>query len=409
MLAEHSKSKKIFDNGFQIAKNADLASKIYGKENVINATLGIFYNDNEEMHTLDIVNNEYKNLSDKELFNYSSGINGEELFIDAVKQYIFGKNYNKVLQNNFTEIIATPGGSGAIYNTFKNYINPGEVVLLPNYMWSSYKLMSKEVGGDYQTYSLFNKKEKFDLINFKNSVMELAKVQKNLVVVLNNPCHNPTGYTLSSYEIKSFMNILKEACSLCNIILINDIAYMDFNNKKNDLSGFYQNLPSNFLLMITFSMSKSFCCYGLRVGAQIAISSSKDTIDNFSNASLYTCRSVWSNIPKGGMTLFSNIVLNTKKYKQLLLEQTYMKNIIKKRAEIFLNEATAINLNILPYKSGFFITIPFLKGLEKEIEAKLKNENIFAIIVPGGIRIAICSVPKHKIYNLAQKIKTALS
>ena len=57
MLAEHSKSKKIFDNGFQIAKNADLASKIYGKENVINATLGIFYNDNEEMHTLDIVNN----------------------------------------------------------------------------------------------------------------------------------------------------------------------------------------------------------------------------------------------------------------------------------------------------------------------------------------------------------------
>ncbi|MGL4210891.1 MAG: aminotransferase class I/II-fold pyridoxal phosphate-dependent enzyme, partial [Cetobacterium somerae] len=154
MLAEHSKSKKIFDNGFQIAKNADLASKIYGKENVINATLGIFYNDNEEMHTLDIVNNEYKNLSDKDLFNYSSSINGEELFIDAVKQYIFGKNHINILKNNFCEVIATPGGSGAIYNTFKNYINPGEVVLLPNYMWSSYKLMSKEVGGGYQTYSL---------------------------------------------------------------------------------------------------------------------------------------------------------------------------------------------------------------------------------------------------------------
>lgn len=409
MLAEHSKSKKIFDNGFQIAKNADLASKIYGKENVINATLGIFYNDNEEMHTLDIVNNEYKNLSDKDLFNYSSSINGEELFIDAVKQYIFGKNHINILKNNFCEVIATPGGSGAIYNTFKNYINPGEVVLLPNYMWSSYKLMSKEVGGGYQTYSLFNKKGKFDLINFKNSVIELAKIQKNLVVVLNNPCHNPTGYTLSSYEIKSLMNILKEACTLCNIILINDIAYMDFNNKKNDLSVFYQNLPTNLLMMITFSMSKSFCCYGLRVGAQIAISSSKDTIDNFTDASLYTCRSVWSNISKGGMTLFSNIVLNKKKYRQLLLEQSYMKNMIKERSEIFLGEAAAVNLNILPYKSGFFITIPFSKGLEKEIELKLKNENIFAIIIPGGIRIAICSIPKHKVYNLAKKIKIAIS
>ena len=285
MLAEHSKSKKIFDNGFQIAKNANLASEIYGKEKVINATLGIFYNDNEEMYTLDIVNNEYKTLSDKELFNYSSSINGEEMFIEAVKQYVFGKNYKTALKDNFAEVIATPGGSGAIYNTFKNYINPGEIVLLPNYMWSSYKLMAKEVGGECQTYSLFNNKGKFDLISFKTSVIELGKIQKNLVIVLNNPCHNPTGYTLSSYEIRGLMQILREACKICNIILINDIAYMDFNMKKNDFTEFYKDLPDNFLLMIAFSMSKSFCCYGLRVGAQIAISSSKKTIQNFSDAS----------------------------------------------------------------------------------------------------------------------------
>ncbi|WP_432204974.1 pyridoxal phosphate-dependent aminotransferase [Cetobacterium somerae] len=408
MLAEHSKSKKIFDNGFQISKNADLASKIYGKENVVNATLGIFYNEEEEMHTLDIVNEEYKTLSGRELFNYSSSINGEELFIQAVKQYLFGKNFSKSLGENFSEVIATPGGSGAIYNTFKNYINPGEVVLLPNYMWSSYKLMSKEVGGGYQTYSLFNKKGKFDLVNFKNSVMELAKIQKNLVIVLNNPCHNPTGYTLSSYEVKGVMNILKEACSLCNVVLINDIAYMDFNNKKNDLTEFCKDLPKNFLLMITFSMSKSFCCYGLRVGAQVAISSSKETIDTFLDASLYTCRSVWSNISKGGMTLFSNIVLNKKKYKQLVLEQTYMKNLLQERANIFLKEALEIDLKILPYKSGFFITIPFKKGDEEKIEKKLKEENIFAIIIPGAIRVAICSIPKYKIYNLASKIKKVI-
>ena len=108
------------------------------------------------------------------------------------------------------------------------------------------------------------------------------------------------------------------------------------------------------------------------------------------------------------MTLFSNIVLNRKKYKQLLIEQAYMKNVIQERSEIFLNEAVDINLNILPYKSGFFITIPFPTELEKEIELKLKSANIFAIIIPGGIRIAICSIPKHKIYNLAKKIKDAI-
>lgn len=409
MLAEHSKNKKVFDNGFQIAKNADLASKKYGQKNVINGTLGIFYNDNEEMHTLDIVNKEYKNLSDKELFNYSSSISGEERFIEAVKQYVLGKNYSNNLGTNFLEVIATPGGSGAIYNTFRNYINPGEVVLLPNYMWSSYKLMSKEAGGGHQTYSLFNSKGKFDLVNFKNSVIELAKIQKNLVIVLNNPCHNPTGYTMSSSEIKGVMEILREACSLCNIILINDIAYMDFNNKINNFTDFYQDLPSNLLVVITFSMSKSLCCYGLRVGAQIAISSSSETINNFLDASLYTCRSVWSNIPKGGMTLFSNIVLDKKKYKQLLLEQNYMKNMLRERTDIFISEAADADLKILPYKSGFFITIPFENITDENIADKLKDENIFTIIIPGAIRLAVCSIPKYKIHGLAQKIKNIIS
>ncbi|MGL5356428.1 MAG: pyridoxal phosphate-dependent aminotransferase, partial [Cetobacterium sp.] len=286
MLAEQSINKKVFDNGFQIAKNAKLASEKYGKENVINGTLGIFYNDNEEMHTLDIVKEEYKNISDKDIFNYASNIGGEEIFVQGVKEYLFGKNYNQKLNNNFLEVIATPGGSGALFNTFKNYVNPGESVLLPNYMWSSYKLMSKEVGGEYETYSLFNNNGGFDLIQFKKSVKKLAEIQKNLVVVLNNPCHNPTGYTLSSDELKEVMSILKEATSLCNVILVNDIAYMDFNNEKNDFSELYRDLPSNLLVIITFSMSKSLCSYGLRIGAQVAISSSKEIIESFSDASL---------------------------------------------------------------------------------------------------------------------------
>lgn len=409
MLAEHSKNKKVVDNGFQIANNAKLAAAKFGKDNVINGTLGIFYNNNEEMHTLNIVNHEYKDISNIDLFNYASSISGEVNFVEAVKQYVLGRDYKNKFENKFLEVIATPGGSGALFNTFKNYVNIGEYVLLPNYMWSSYKLMSKEVGGGFKTYSLFNNKEEFDLINFKKSVFELAKTQKNVVIVLNNPCHNPTGYTLSSSELKEVMNILKEASSLSNIILINDIAYMDFNNEENNFTDIYQDLPENLLVVITFSMSKSLCSYGLRVGAQIAISSSKQIIEEFTDASIYTCRSVWSNISKGGMNLFSNIILNELKYNELLIEQHEMKNMLKERTDIFLQEALDIDLNILPYKSGFFITIPFENISEDEITQRLNDKNIFTIIIPGAIRLAICSIPKSKIYGLAAKIKSVLS
>lgn len=405
MLAIHAQNKKISDKSFQISQNAIKASNKYGKENVINATLGIFYNEDEKMHTLKIVEKEYKQLPTLEIYNYASNIGGENLFQEAVKKHIF----NKInLENNYVEVVATPGASGAIYNSLTNYVNCGDEVLVPNYMWGSYKLMINEAGGRCQNYSLFNNENMFDLKGFKISVMELAKKQKNLVVLLNNPCHNPTGYTLESFEIKKIMEILKEACAFCNVVVINDIAYMDFNNQENKIEEFCQNLPKNLLMIITFSMSKSFCCYGLRVGAQIAITSSKNVRDEFLEASLYTCRSIWSNISRGGMVLFSNIVLNDEKYKIFLKEQNEMKKIIKNRAEIFLDEAKKINLPILPYKDGFFITIPFDKYKQNEVEDRLQKENIFAIVFENAIRIAICSVPKYKIYGLSEKIKNIL-
>ncbi|MGL6066036.1 MAG: hypothetical protein ACRC0R_03080, partial [Cetobacterium sp.] len=147
----------------------------------------------------------------------------------------------------------------------------------------------------------------------------------------------------------------------------------------------------------------------LRIGAQVAISSSKEIIESFSDASLHTCRSVWSNIPKGGMILFGNIISNDEKYTKLLSEQNDMKNMLKNRTDIFLKEAADVGLEISPYKSGFFITIPFKKYSDKEIEKKLNDENIFTILIPGAIRLAICSIPKHKIYGLAHKIKSVVS
>ncbi|MGL5541830.1 MAG: aspartate aminotransferase, partial [Fusobacteriaceae bacterium] len=76
---------------------------------------------------------------------------------------------------------------------------------------------------------------------------------------------------------------------------------------------------------------------------------------------------------------------------------------------IFLGEAAAANLKTLPYKSGFFITIPFDNISDEKMADKLKDENIFTIIIPGAIRLAICSIPKYKIYGLAQKIKNVIS
>lgn len=405
MLATHSISKKISSNVFSLAKKAKLAKE--RGESIINGTLGVLFDENEDFLTFDVVSKELHSLSNPEIFPYSESIEGNTLFKKAVIKYLF--NNSPVLNNLFYEVVASPGGSGALFNTFSNYLNFNETVLLPNYMWGSYKLMVKECFGEFQTYNLFDINGNFDIKNFRDLVLSYSKKQKNLIIILNNPCHNPTGYKLSLLEIEEIMSILKEACKFTNIILINDIAYIDFDLEKMPLDNFFKDLPENLLVVFAFSISKGLSSYGLRVGAQIAFSSSKKNIDDFYTASTFTCRSSWSNINNGGLKIFSNIVLNEEKYHILRSEQNKVANLLKERARVFLKEADEIGLRYLPYKSGFFITIPFEKKNSSDIEDFFIKNNIYFLVFENYIRVAICSIPTIKISGIAKKIQEAIT
>lgn len=405
MLATHSSTKKISNNVFSIIQKAKYA-KNSGK-NITNGSIGVIYDEDENFFTFDVVKKEFKSLSELDIFPYSEAIDGDILFKKSVIKYLF--NDSSALNNLFYEVVASPGGSGALFNTFANYLDSNETVLLPNYMWGSYKLMIKENFGDFKTYNLFDCNYNFDIENFKSLVFSYAKKQKKLIVVLNDPCQNPTGYRLSILEIKKIMDILRKACKLTNIILINDIAYIDFDLEKIPLDNFLKDLPENLLVIFAFSISKGLSSYGLRVGAQISFSTSKKNIADFHNASMFTCRSSWSNINNSGLKIFSNIVLNKEKYLALRSEQNKVANLLKKRAQIFLKEADEIGLRYLPYKSGFFITIPFDKKSSIDIEDFFIKNNIYFLVFENYIRVAICSIPTNKILGIAKKIQKAIT
>jgi aromatic-amino-acid transaminase len=80
--------------------------------------------------------------------------------------------------------------------------------------------------------------------------------------------------------------------------------------------------------------------------------------------------------------------------------------LIKERADIFLHEAKKVDLKVLPYYSGFFITIP-CKNPE-DVSNWLIDQKIFVAPLSMGIRIAACSVPSTQMYGLATKIKDAM-
>ncbi|HEY9575811.1 MAG TPA: aminotransferase class I/II-fold pyridoxal phosphate-dependent enzyme [Lachnospiraceae bacterium] len=407
MLAKHYQGKQFSDEVFSTAQRAKEAMDKYGKESVFNATLGSLYDEEENLVVFDVVRQLFHELPLTEFTAYAPHFTGSEAYKESVKKSVLGENYQKDYPNYFFSVIGTPGGTGALSNTIKNYLNHGEKILLPERMWGPYKAMAKEVGGSFDCYRLFNENSAFHLSNFEGKVKELSEKQESLIVVINDPCQNPTGFKLSQEEWLAVMKILKEASQKTNVVLIKDIAYKDFDTPEYGEEIILSDIPENLLVVYAFSLSKSLGIYGMRAGAQLAVSSSKEWMDEFETAAAFSCRATWSNASRGGMEMFAKIIETPSLKQRLLEEQKKYEKLLLERADIFITEAKECDLDILPYKSGFFLTIPVGEKVRETI-TELEKQNIFTIVFDDAIRIAICGIPKRKLKGLAKKIKDTI-
>ena len=74
----------IRDSVFSVAAKAARAIKIYGKDNVVNATIGSLYNEEGELVALKTVFDTYNNIPAVEKAKYAQSFNGNDNFRKAV-------------------------------------------------------------------------------------------------------------------------------------------------------------------------------------------------------------------------------------------------------------------------------------------------------------------------------------
>ena len=168
----------------------------------------------------------------------------------------------------------------------------------------------------------------------------------------------------------------------------------------------FGSLPENVLIMFSFSMSKGYTAYGQRTGALIAVSASKEVIEEFKEINKYTSRATWSNINRGAMTLLTRIQQDKSALAQFEKERDAFYKMIQNRGALFMEESKACGLNALPYKGGFFLSVPAKDP--RAVCEKLHDDLIFAVPLRLGIRIAACSVAASKMKGVAAKVRNAL-
>ena len=168
----------------------------------------------------------------------------------------------------------------------------------------------------------------------------------------------------------------------------------------------FSNLPKNIFVLVAYSMSKGYTLYGQRAGALVGVSSSKDVIDEFVEVAKYSARTAWSNINRAAMTLLVKIRSDKALQEEIEKERRAFYDLIEERAAIFMEEAKACGLHVVPFQSGFFIAIPVKDSVA--VCQQLQKDLIFAAPVDLGVRLGVCSVPKSKMKGLAAKMQRAV-
>ena len=389
------------DKIFALNGRAKEMIKEKGKDAVVNATIGALLDDNGDLAVMQTIIEQIKNLGDDDFAEYAP-IGGIPEYQAAVKKAVF----HKFNPTSHVEIIATPGGTGAIRTVISNYSKPGDKVLTCDWYWAPYNTICVEQARSLDTYPLFNAENTFNLEGFKEKVFELATQQQSLVILLNTPAHNPTGYALSDSDWKEVVNILNdEKLAGIPIALFVDIAYIDFAGDPEEVRAFLpelEKLKENVLPVIGYSASKTYTSYGMRTGAMLCMAKTKEIADEFKQVCSFSARNTWSNCNRSGQKVIANIYKEPETLKKVGAEREGIRNMLLERGTVFENAAAEVGLKTVPFISGFFVCIEC--DNPGEISDKLAEQGIFVVPLAKGIRISIASISKKQCVRVAKAI-----
>ena len=377
---------------------------------ITNATIGMLYDEEGKLFTFKSVDLALNSLSADEKYAYASTPGGAN-YHEALKRWIFREYYDEFMNESNVAVMATPGGSGAISNTFTNYLNEGDKALIPNYMWGNYKQFAYECHADYLEYKLFDENGCFNIEDVKEKMIMLKEAQGRVLLVINDPCHNPTGYTMTDAEWQSIIDIINELSKDGTpVILLHDMAYIDYDYRGFEATRknicLYKTLNESAMAIMAFSCSKKLALYGIRLGAQIAVSNSKENIEDFARANKFSSRAKWSNTTNLGMNLAAKVILDNELRKKFEDELEKSREILISRANIFIEEANKVNLKTIPFVCGFFITIPC--NNPNRVYELLVEKGVHIIPMNGVVRVTIAAINKAECQKLPALIKSAI-
>jgi aromatic-amino-acid transaminase len=382
---------------FSLNREANERSK--AGEAIINATVGALLDDQGALAILPSAVRAVREVPPEEWAAYAP-IAGTPAFLAAVKADVLGSAPDLAAA---AVAVATPGGSGALRHAIANFLEPGQKLLTTSYFWSPYQTLADESDRGVATFPMFRGDGGFDVGALDRALGEHLASQGRALLFLNDPCHNPTGYSMTRAEWDAVVECIGRHAARGPVTVLVDGAYVAYAPRDlSDTLEALRPLSGRAGLLFAWSASKTFTHYGLRVGALVAVVPDAAERAQVESALSYSSRGTWSNCNRGGLAAVTRLLVDEALAPACRREREELKAMLRGRVEVFNTLARPAGLTYPRYEGGFFVTLFADEAPARA--AAMRGEGVFVVPQKGALRVALCSVPERDIPRLVESL-----
>ncbi|HVH41524.1 MAG TPA: aminotransferase class I/II-fold pyridoxal phosphate-dependent enzyme [Labilithrix sp.] len=377
------------------ALNKEATARKARGETIVNGTVGALLHDDGRLAILEAAARAVREVAAEDWAPYAP-IVGSVDFLSAVIGDLFR---NEPEMRDCAVAAATPGGSGALHLAIGNYLEPGQSLLTTSYYWGPYQTLCDEADRKISTFSMFAADGTIDVAALDRALSTQIADQKRVLLFINDPCNNPTGYSMRPDEWRAVVERLVARSGEAPITLLVDMAYFAYN--AHEPRAFLKELRpllGKVGLLFAWSASKTYTHYGLRVGALVACVPDPAERAATDAALCYSCRGTWSNCSRGGMRAITRLLTEPALAEACDREREELKALLGARVAAFNELAPQRSLRYPRYEGGFFVTVFADDAHERAL--RMKDKGVFVVPQKGALRVALCSVAAKDVERL---------
>lgn len=301
------------------------------------------------------------------------------------------------------------------------FLDPGDVMLLPDKLWGNYRLTFEvHHGAEIQTFSFYEDGGGMDTDAFAARLGELAADHEKVVVLLNFP-NNPTGYMPTEPEGDALAAALEaQAAKGTKLVVLCDDAYFGLfyhlggQSMTESLFGKLTGRHPNLLAVKLDGATKELFVWGLRCGfitfGPGRPESAEAVCEVLDAKTRGAIRGGISNVPQLSQTLVERALASP----SLQKERAEKCETLRVRAERVFQVANqpkfAESFSVYPFNSGYFMLVKVIGVDAEKLRVHLLDEHQVGLIATSAtdIRVAFSCLDANDVEPLFEALHRAI-